>query len=480
MERNRLTIKRIESITCRPGKRQDFHWDGDVPGLGVRVTENGAKSFVFEGKLRGKTIRMTLGDVRVWPLSTVWDDTGKREVQRGAREEAKRLRTLIDQGKDPRQVAADEITTEQSKRIAQASAQVAKEHEERRSKVTLGEAWETYIANPPKRNGKSWGKLHMRDHRKLIAPELTKGERTSTAGALASLAPLPLKAITSVRVGKWLEVETAHRPTQAALAFRLLRAFLNWCDGKEDYKGLAAPDACARKVGKEHLKSTSAKTDSLEKAQLKTWFDAVRKIQNKTIAAYLQGLLITGARREELAGLRWTDVDFQWNSLTIHDKVSGSRTLPLTPYFAELLRGLKKRNDTPPNVRKLNALKEAGDEWKPSPWVFASTTSASGRLAEPSIAHRKALAAVGLPPVTLHGLRRSFGSLSEWCEVPTGVVAQIMGHKPSATAEKHYRVRPLDLLRKWHVTIEEWMLTEAGLKVTQAEEAAKPVLTQVA
>jgi hypothetical protein len=45
-------------------------------------------------------------------------------------------------------------------------------------------------------------------------------------------------------------------------------------------------------------------------------------------------------------------------------------------------------------------------------------------------------------------------SLSEWCEVPAGVVAQVMGHKPSAIAEKHYIKRPLDLLRKWHVKIE--------------------------
>ena len=39
-----------------------------------------------------------------------------------------------------------------------------------------------------------------------------------------------------------------------------------------------------------------------------------------------------------------------------------------------------------------------------------------------------------------------------------------MGHAPSATAEKHYRVRPLDLLRKWHTTIEAWILTEAGIE----------------
>jgi intergrase/recombinase len=48
-------------------------------------------------------------------------------------------------------------------------------------------------------------------------------------------------------------------------------------------------------------------------------------------------------------------------------------------------------------------------------------------------------------------------------EAPSGVVAQIQGHKPSATAEKHYRVRPLDLLRVHHERIEAWILEQAGI-----------------
>lgn len=69
----------------------------------------------------------------------------------------------------------------------------------------------------------------------------------------------------------------------------------------------------------------------------------------------------------------------------------------------------------------------------------------------------------GLEGLTLHGLRRSFASLTEWLEVPTGVVAQIQGHKPSATAEKHYKRRPLDLLRVHHERIEAWVLEQAGI-----------------
>jgi hypothetical protein len=45
-----------------------------------------------------------------------------------------------------------------------------------------------------------------------------------------------------------------------------------------------------------------------------------------------------------------------------------------------------------------------------------------------------------------------------------------MGHKPSATAEKHYRVRPLDLLRMWHTKIEGWILEQAGVTFEAAHE----------
>ena len=49
-------------------------------------------------------------------------------------------------------------------------------------------------------------------------------------------------------------------------------------------------------------------------------------------------------------------------------------------------------------------------------------------------------------------------------------VAHIMGQKPSAIAEKHYRRRPTNLLRMWHIKIEGWILepVQAGLRVATA------------
>jgi len=50
-----------------------------------------------------------------------------------------------------------------------------------------------------------------------------------------------------------------------------------------------------------------------------------------------------------------------------------------------------------------------------------------------------------------------------------------MGHAPSATAEKHYRVRPIDLLRSWHTKIEGWILEQAGIEQPTAIEAAPTI-----
>lgn len=483
MERVRLTLERISALTCPAEKQQAFLWDSEAIGLAVRVTSSGAKSFIFESKLNRRTIRITLGDVRAWVLNSIWSGKGeaKREVQRGAREEASRLKTIVDQGKDPRQLASDEMAAEQGKRDEKAAAALAEAQAANRGQITVGKVWDAYIAA---RRAK-WSKRHLLDHQKLTMSERSKGEdektKTLKAGVLHSLILLPLSELTAERVTEWLHVESKTRRTQAALAFRLLRAFLNWCNETPEYCGIASANACASKSVRESVPKASAKEDALQREQLRLWFEGVGRVANRKVAIYLQGMLITGARPNELAGLRWDDVDFQWGGLKIHDKVEGERTIPLTPYFASLLRGLKARNETPPaKFRLLHGRKIENDleRWKPSALVFSSDRSVSGQIENAGLIHRQMLASVGIPNVTLHGLRRSFGSLSEWCECPVGVVAQIQGHKPSATAEKHYRVRPLDLLRMWHTKIEGWILEQAGIE--QPSNEAKSGLKIVA
>jgi hypothetical protein len=78
-------------------------------------------------------------------------------------------------------------------------------------------------------------------------------------------------------------------------------------------------------------------------------------------------------------------VNTQWKGISIRDKVEGTREIPATPYVLALLAALPRRNQ----------------------WVFSSPTSASG-------------------------------CLTEWLEVPVGVVAQIHGHKRQAVHRLHH------------------------------------------
>ena len=425
-KRENFTAGRVASFMCEPDKQQSIYWDGKTPGLGLRVTAPGAKSYIFETRLHGKTVRLTIGDVRTWKIGQ-------------AQAEATRLKTLTDQGTDPR-----------VERAEQAAALEAKRSELRRQEVTVGEAWAAYI----EARRHKWSARHLLDHQNIAkegGAARKRGEGTTEPGPLAALLPLRLSNLTPSTVKAWLKVETARRPTYAALAYRLLRAFVRWAAGYPDYQGAVQVEAVGSRVAKDHVARVKAKEgDSLQREQLGAWFKAVRELGNPVQSAYLQGLLLTGARREELAALKWADVDFQWNGLTIRDKVEGERIIPLTPYLSSLLAALPRRNQ----------------------WVFSSPAAADGKLTEPRIAHTKALQAAGLPHVSIHGLRRSFGSLSEWVECPVGIVAQIMGHKPSAIAEKHYRRRPLDLLRMWHTRIEAWILEQAGIEQPKEETAA--------
>lgn len=447
MAKVNFTAERVASFEAAPGKTQTIYWDAKAPGLGLRVTPAGARSYIFESRLFGKTVRVTIGDARAVLL-------GK------ARTEAARLKTVIDDGKDPREQAAEQRAAHEARKV-----------EARRRDATLAEAWKAYIeARRPK-----WSELHYRDHVTLASvggQPKKRGKGLTEPGPLAALMPLKLSDLSADRVGDWLADEAEKRPSRARLAFNLLRIFSSWCESKAEYQGLIDPQSLSSRLSKDTLPKRAAKTDSIQREQLSAWFGAVRELGNPVTEAYLIGLLLTGARREELAELRWDDVDFRWRSLRVKDKVETEtgRVIPLTPYFSSVLLELKRINDTPPNVRQMRSLEAKGETWQPSDWVFASKTSSDGRLASPNSALHRVCQVAGIPPVTVHGLRRSFSSLAEWTETPTGVVAQIMGHKPSATAERHYKVRPLDLLRVWHDKLEGWILEQAGIEFTPEQQ----------
>ena len=164
MQRERITPERIRRFNCPEGTKQAFLWDTEAPRLAVRATA-GAKAFIFESKLNRLTIRITIGDVRAWGIEEERDAVTGDVIRPGARQEARRLQTLIDQGIDPRQEKADRIAAAEEKK-EQAAAR----------EVTVGEAWSAYVAaRSPK-----WGEHHRKAHAKAVAPggePVTRGRK---------------------------------------------------------------------------------------------------------------------------------------------------------------------------------------------------------------------------------------------------------------------------------------------------------------
>jgi len=451
-KRVNLTKNRIDSFACPADKNQEFMWDAGMPGLAVRVTK-GSKVFVFQARLNDKTIRTTIGGIPPWDIDE-------------ARTEAKRLGLLIDKGLDPR------IERSESAKTLAAT---------QTSCVTVGEAWDEYVTA----RKEDWSEAHLSDHAQAMAePGQTRkrSKKKTKAGALFALRSEKLQALTAERLEAWIRKEREKRPTVAAKGYRLMRTFLNWCADHPGYRDLVNPQELLTKNLRRNVPKPRPKDDCLQKEQLQAWFGTVQNLSNPVFRAYLQCLLLTGARATEMSELTWDDIDFQWKTMTLRDKVEGDRQIPLTPYVARLLAELRHRKPKKPRRSRTTSNPEQKSPPSPNLWVFSSTRSQTGRMGEANHAHTRAVSAAGLPHVTLHGLRRSFGTLAEWVECPVGVVAQIQGHKPSAIAEKHYRRRPIDLLRLWHERIEGWILDEAGLSVASApngaavanEEAANP------
>jgi integrase len=420
MAKVKLTAGRIADFQCPPDKPQAFLWCAEVQGLGIRATRgSNRKRFIFESKIHTKSFRMTIGEVGVWSIND-------------AQAEARTFQTHLDQGKDPRAVKEREAV----------EYFIEAENRKLNQSTKFYDVWMEYLsARKP-----HWSGRHYKDHIDLIHEgnlERSRSQKLTIAGPLASFRDIKLAELTPELINKWAAKEAAKRPARARLSFRLLKAFIFWCNQEAPYNLILSENIARNKKVKDILGKPQPRNDALQREQLKAWFAAVQNIPNPTISAYLQTLLLIGCRPNEITALLWSDIDFQWKCLTIRDKVDGERTIPLTPYVSRLL------NELP----------------RDSKYVFSSQSSKSGHLTSPHKAHDRACSEANIV-LTIHGYRRSFASLCEWIEMPAGISAQIQGHKPQGVREKNYIRRALDLLRVWHEKIEAWILEEAGIYIT--------------
>jgi integrase len=224
---------------------------------------------------------------------------------------------------------------------------------------------------------------------------------------------------------------------------RLLRAVAAE-DGREDNttvcdqlvaalerRGVATSDELVAAVGHphhkaiqllSHLAKNDPRVERVERGVYRHTGVATPHLGETDEAPYLRAFfwsaILTAARKGELLGLTWADVDFERRELTFRDRKDGrSLTLPMVPALAALLSALPRRED--------------------NPHVFAGRV-AGKPLNNVSKAWDRICRRAQLEDAKVHDLRRSAASWLAQAGAPILVVRDALGHSTTAVTEQVY------------------------------------------
>jgi integrase len=128
-------------------------------------------------------------------------------------------------------------------------------------------------------------------------------------------------------------------------------------------------------------------------------------------------LTLTGARKGEIEGLRWSEVDFERTCLRLADSKTGARYVPLGAAALLCLKSVR------PQAGSIFVFPGAGDPEKHyvgTPKVWEAVR-----------------AAAGLPNVRLHDLRHTFASFGAAGGLSLPLIAALLGHKDVKTTQQY-------------------------------------------
>jgi len=127
-------------------------------------------------------------------------------------------------------------------------------------------------------------------------------------------------------------------------------------------------------------------------------------------------LILTGARRNEIASLRWEHVDIERKALRLPDSKTGAKVVPLGAPALDVLDSQTRKEG--------------------SPWVFPAARGTGYYLGVPSV-WRKLVKAAGLKGVRLHDLRHGFASVAGADGSSLYLVGKVLGHTQAATTQRY-------------------------------------------
>lgn len=299
----RITKRAVDLL--EPVSTDLFLWDDVLRGFGLRLTPKGARSYVLQYRMGGReapTRRYTIGT------------HGSPWTPETARKEAERILIMVRQGTDP----------------------VDHKKEQRRQAVDL--AFASYV--------ESFSRLYLQKRWK----DWKLGEGVLRREVVPALRNKPLPRIKrSDLTPIWDELQD--RPAVARLTHATLRKLFRWAVSRGDIErspmeGLPAPAPVAardRVLSDEELRLLWAATD-----QLGSPFGPLFKL-----------LVLTGQRREEVAGVDWSELDRDHALWTL----PGYRTKNAKPQLVPL---------APAAIGVLDALAGSA-EWPKQGYLFSTT-----------------------------------------------------------------------------------------------------------
>ena len=365
-----FTIKRLSELPA-PTTGRVYHYDAKAAGLALCVTKTGAKTFYLYRKIDGRPERVRLGK---FPEVSVED----------ARDAVKGMVGEIAKGNDP-----------------------AAEHRAKRTAPTLGELFQ------------HWWKTHSKPHKKTWADD----ERIFKK-YFGAISGKRLAAIHKGSVKAWhTRLGEKHGPYQANRARALLSAM--WACATD--LGCNEPNPC---VGVKKFKEQSRER-YLQPEEMKAFFAALAD-EEPIWRDFFLLCLFTGARRGNIAAMRWTEIDIKRGAWHITgEKMKAG--LPMVVVLAE------------PALAVLTSRLAEKDE---SPWVFpANGRLGIGHVVDPRKAWTRVLKRAEIENLRMHDLRRSLGSWQATAGTSLVIIGKSLGHRDHKATQVYARLQ-LDPVRK--------------------------------
>lgn len=287
MPRLKFTDAAVQRLKPPAAGRVEY-WDAALPGFGLRVTENGVRTWVMMYRMGSRARRLTIGR---YPALSLAD---ARALARDAMHE-------VAKGNDP------------------GAAKAA------RNEPPEAEAFENAAQDFLRRHVGKLRRSSQQENARVFSKELLPRWRGRRLAGIVRADVIELLD----------DVTDAGKPYAANHTLAVVRKFFNWCveRGKLD----VSPCMMVKRPHEQRARDRVLSDD-----ELRAIWGACDQMAYP-FGPFLKMLLATAQRRSEVAQMRWSDVDLDakvWTIPAEHTKADRAHEVPLSPLAMEILKAV--------------------------------------------------------------------------------------------------------------------------------------------